>query len=61
LGWRPIFLINLPIGVIAVLAARRTVRESRSQTARRLDLVLLCYKVLQALKLSSQAVSLKVG
>jgi EmrB/QacA subfamily drug resistance transporter len=38
LGWRPIFLINLPIGVIALLAARRTVRESRSPTARRLDL-----------------------
>jgi predicted MFS family arabinose efflux permease len=38
LSWRPIFLINLPIGVIAILAARRTVRESRSPKTRRLDL-----------------------
>jgi EmrB/QacA subfamily drug resistance transporter len=38
LSWRPIFLINLPIGVAAILAARRTVRESRSSKARRLDM-----------------------
>jgi len=38
LSWRPIFLINLPIGLIAILAARRTIRESRSPKARRLDL-----------------------
>ena len=38
LRWRPIFLINLPIGAMAILAARRTVRESRSPKARRLDL-----------------------
>jgi EmrB/QacA subfamily drug resistance transporter len=38
LSWRPIFLINLPIGLITILAAMRTVRESRSPKARRLDL-----------------------
>lgn len=38
LGWRPIFLINLPIGLFAILAAVRTVRETRSPKARRLDL-----------------------
>ena len=38
LSWRPIFLINLPIGLITVLAAMKEVRESRSPKARRLDL-----------------------
>jgi EmrB/QacA subfamily drug resistance transporter len=38
LSWRPIFLINLPIGLITVLAAIKEVRESRSPKARRLDL-----------------------
>jgi len=38
LSWRPIFLINLPIGAIAILSARRTIHESRSPKARRLDL-----------------------
>jgi EmrB/QacA subfamily drug resistance transporter len=39
LGWRPIFLINLPIGLFAALAAARVVRESRSSDPLRLDLV----------------------
>ncbi len=38
LGWRPIFLINLPIGLLTVLAAVRMVKESRSPKARQLDL-----------------------
>ena len=38
LSWRPIFLINLPIGIITVAAAARFVKESRSPKARRLDL-----------------------
>ncbi len=38
LSWRPIFLINLPVGIITVLAARKLVNESRSPKARRLDL-----------------------
>ena len=37
LGWRWVFLVNLPVGVAASLAAGR-VPESRSATARRLDL-----------------------
>jgi MFS family permease len=37
LGWRPIFLINIPVG-LAVIAAAKFVRESRSPKARRLDL-----------------------
>lgn len=36
LGWRIIFLVNLPIGLIAVLAAR-TIPESRSSDALRVD------------------------
>ncbi|MFD6875700.1 MULTISPECIES: MFS transporter [unclassified Streptomyces] len=37
LGWRAIFLINLPIGLAAVLFALRFIPESREQQARRLD------------------------
>ena len=37
LGWRPIFLVNVVIGAFAV-AATVLVRESRAQTAARLDL-----------------------
>ena len=38
LGWRPIFLVNLPVGVLVVLAGWMLVHESRSPHARRLDL-----------------------
>ncbi|MFC8920464.1 MFS transporter [Streptomyces sp. NPDC057116] len=37
LGWRAIFLINLPIGLATVLSALRFVPESRERQARRLD------------------------
>jgi EmrB/QacA subfamily drug resistance transporter len=37
LSWRPIFLVNLPVGVLTLAAGWRLVRESRSPTARRLD------------------------
>lgn len=38
LSWRPIFLINLPIGLLTMLAAATFVKESSSPKARRLDL-----------------------
>ena len=38
LGWRSCFLINLPIGVVALAATPRVVPESRGG-AQRLDLV----------------------
>lgn len=38
LGWRSVFLINVPVGLFALAAAGRVVPESRSETARRLDL-----------------------
>jgi predicted MFS family arabinose efflux permease len=37
LGWRPIFLINLPVGIVALIGATALVRESRSDNARGLD------------------------
>ncbi|MBW5426134.1 MFS transporter [Streptomyces sp. BG9H] len=37
LGWRAIFLINLPIGLATVLFALRFLPESRERQARRLD------------------------
>ncbi|MGW1626945.1 MFS transporter [Streptomyces sp. NPDC002172] len=39
LEWRPIFLINLPVGVAALLLGRRYISESRAPRALRLDLV----------------------
>jgi MFS family permease len=38
LGWRPIFLVNIPIGLIALALARRVVPETRSETPSRPDL-----------------------
>ncbi|MEV3962557.1 MFS transporter [Nocardia sp. NPDC050193] len=37
IGWRGIFLVNLPIGLLALLATRYRVDESRAPQARRLD------------------------
>ncbi|MFV0126158.1 MFS transporter [Streptomyces sp. HMX112] len=37
LGWRPIFLINLPIGIAAVALGLRFLPDSRDSAARRLD------------------------
>jgi len=57
LGWRPIFLVNLPVGLFVLWAARRLVRESRAPRAAGLDwggiglvslgLVLLVYPLAQ--------------
>ncbi|MDQ3849291.1 MAG: MFS transporter, partial [Actinomycetota bacterium] len=38
LGWRPIFLINLPIGIFTLAAGARLVPESRAARADRFDL-----------------------
>jgi len=37
LGWRPIFLINVPVGIFAVIASAMLVRESRSPRPPKLD------------------------
>src|SRR6516165_9466695 len=37
LGWRPIFLINVPVGIFAVIASAALVRESRSPRPPKLD------------------------
>ncbi|NUT33188.1 MAG: MFS transporter [Hamadaea sp.] len=37
LSWRPLFLINVPVGIAAVLIGRRTVPETRAPRAARLD------------------------
>ncbi|MFC7217377.1 MFS transporter [Streptomyces polyrhachis] len=39
LGWRPIFLINLPVGIAGLVLGRRFIEESRAPQALRLDLV----------------------
>lgn len=38
LGWRSVFLINIPVGLLALLGSGRVISESRSETARTLDL-----------------------
>jgi EmrB/QacA subfamily drug resistance transporter len=38
LGWRAIFLINVPVGVIAFILAARSIGESRVEGAARLDI-----------------------
>lgn len=37
LGWRPIFLVNLPVGLLALAAASALLRESRATRPPRLD------------------------
>jgi EmrB/QacA subfamily drug resistance transporter len=37
LGWRSIFMVNVPVGVIALAASARLVRESRAPSPPRLD------------------------
>ncbi|WP_345646104.1 MFS transporter [Streptomyces siamensis] len=39
LEWRPIFLINLPVGVVALFLGRRFISESKAPRALKLDLV----------------------
>ncbi|MDH6129120.1 MFS transporter [Kitasatospora sp. GP82] len=38
-AWRPIFLINLPVGLVALAGVARYVRESKAPDTRRLDVV----------------------
>src|ERR1700730_15432581 len=38
LGWRPIFLINLPIGILTIISASLVLKESRATAAPKLDL-----------------------
>ena len=38
-SWRWIFLVNLPIGIFALISATRVVTESRAPHAKRLDLI----------------------
>jgi predicted MFS family arabinose efflux permease len=37
-AWRWIFLVNLPVGIVALIAAARVVTESRAPNAKRLDI-----------------------
>ncbi|MFI7009937.1 MFS transporter [Streptomyces sp. NPDC050145] len=39
LEWRPIFLINLPVGIAALILGSRVITESKAPTALKLDLV----------------------
>jgi len=39
LGWRTVFLINVPVGVAALVVVRRVVPESRAEVVARVDVV----------------------
>ena len=39
LGWESVFFLNVPIGIVAFVVAMSTVRESRSEQERQLDIV----------------------
>ncbi|MEU1310277.1 MFS transporter [Streptomyces cinnamoneus] len=39
LEWRPIFLVNLPVGIIGLVMGRKYISESRAPQAMKLDLV----------------------
>jgi EmrB/QacA subfamily drug resistance transporter len=39
LGWRTVFLINLPVGIVALVAARGFIPESRTEVMKNIDLV----------------------
>ena len=59
LGWRPIFLVNVPVGIVALWFANRTLRESRAHGRPTLDpggialasltLLLLVYPLVEGL------------
>ncbi len=61
LGWRPIFLVNVPVGIVAVVLAGQTLRESRAAGRPTLDiggillatlaLVLLVYPLVEGREL----------
>ena len=61
LGWRPIFLVNVPVGAVALVFAHRTLRESRASGRPTLDfggmvlatlsLVLLVYPLVEGREL----------
>jgi EmrB/QacA subfamily drug resistance transporter len=61
LDWRPIFLINVPVGILTLIAAAKLVPESRAEHAQRFDfagvgivtgaLMLLLYSLVQGREL----------
>jgi EmrB/QacA subfamily drug resistance transporter len=61
LGWRSVFLVNIPLGIFAFIVGMRLIPESKSEDAKRLDLVgvvmitigllLLIYPVVQGRRL----------
>jgi EmrB/QacA subfamily drug resistance transporter len=51
LEWRPIFLINLPVGIAALFLGRRFITESKAPRALKLDLVGVALVVLGLLML----------
>ncbi len=68
LGWRPIFLVNVPVGAVALVLASRTLRESRAAGRPTLDiggmllatlsLVLLVYPLVEGRELGWPAWSI---
>ncbi len=51
LHWRPIFLVNIPVGIATLIAATIYIRESRSPSAPKLDLIGMAIAVTSILML----------
>jgi EmrB/QacA subfamily drug resistance transporter len=56
-GWRSIFWVNVPIGLLALWLTARVVPESRAEKARRLDLVAQALIIVGLLALTSAVIA----
>ena len=56
IGWRSIFWVNIPFGILALLLTARFVRESRAAQPRRFDLVAQALVIVALLALTSAVI-----
>jgi EmrB/QacA subfamily drug resistance transporter len=56
IGWRSIFWVNIPFGLLALLLTARFVRESRAERPRRFDLVAQALVIVALIALTSAVI-----
>jgi EmrB/QacA subfamily drug resistance transporter len=57
IGWRSIFWVNVPVGLVAIVLTARFIPESRAEKARRFDLVAQALVILGLLALTSTVIA----
>jgi EmrB/QacA subfamily drug resistance transporter len=57
IGWRSIFWVNVPIGILAIALTARFIGESRAEKARRFDLVAQALVIFALLALTSTVIA----